>query len=85
MSGGKSFFAGKNIDLEIRDIAEPEYRRELVEKYKSRGVPTFVIEGEVIVVFDYSSALFSNSLLTGASPGTTKISRIWSSGLRCCC
>lgn len=47
----KRFFASHKFETTVKDIANPENRDELVEKYGRMAVPTMVINGEVILGF----------------------------------
>ena len=48
----KSFFAERNIDIIVKDIADPKIRDEMNKKYNRIMTPTIIIKGETIVGFE---------------------------------
>lgn len=48
----KSFFAERNIDIIIKDIADPKIQNEMKKKFNRVMTPTIVIKGETIVGFE---------------------------------
>jgi glutaredoxin len=59
----REFLSSRGVQFEDRNIRnDPEYIRQLVQDYNSRGTPTLVAGGRVIIGFDpqqYESALAS--------------------------
>jgi glutaredoxin len=58
----KSFFAENNIEYVEKDCANKEYLYELKEVYKQKYVPTFIIDGEIIVDFSPDMEVFKNMI-----------------------
>ncbi len=49
----KEFFKEKGVEFEEHDVAaDPERRKEMVDKSGQLGVPVIDIEGQIIVGFD---------------------------------
>lgn len=49
----KRFLSEKNIEFEVKNVqADKEAKKELLTVYKSRSVPTTIVNGEMIVGFD---------------------------------
>lgn len=49
----KRFLDDNQVDYQSKDITQdPVAKRELVQEFKSRGVPTTVVDGQVVVGFN---------------------------------
>lgn len=48
----KSFFENHNIDVTIKDIANPKIQDEMKKKYNRVMTPTIIINGETIIGFE---------------------------------
>jgi glutaredoxin len=48
----REYLSQKGVIFEERSVAEPEFRRQLVEDYKAHATPTLVCGEDVIVGFD---------------------------------
>ena len=48
----KEWLKENSIEYKDINVQDPEKAREMIEKTGSRGTPTFVIDGEVLIGFD---------------------------------
>lgn len=58
----KRFFSQNGVEFEDKNVEEPKFRDELVEKYGRMATPTIIIDHEVILGFGINKEKIVNKL-----------------------